>query len=262
MNPTLYHKDFFNSWNQIKENSIDLILTDPPYGILSDVQEWDVIPPIKEMESIFSTLLKPNGQLIMFCDLNLLMELMAGFTNHFKFRFYLIWKKTSPMPISQFRPLPETEFILVFRKKSTLEKDLTWNWRELGVKSDPYFKQNYDKSMITRKGEKIDKNVNDDGWRYPRQIFSAPNKPNMVKAERSIHPTQKPEILLRKLIRTFTNLGETILDPFTGSGSTLISSFRENRHSIGFEIHEKYYKDAHKRINNATAQETLFREIS
>jgi len=262
LNPILYNSDFFLMSGLVKSQSADLILTDPPYGVLSDVQKWDIIPPIKEMETIFNTLLKPNGQLVIFCDLNLLMELLAGFTDHFKFRFYLIWQKTSPMPISQFRPLPETEFILVFRKKNTLEKNLTWDWKELGEKGDPYIKRNYDKSMMTRKGEKIDQNINGDGWRYPRQIIKAPNKPNMIEAERSIHPTQKPEILLRKLIRTFSNPGETILDPFSGSGSTLISSFRESRHSIGFEIEEKYFKDAQQRINTITAQESLFSEIS
>jgi site-specific DNA-methyltransferase (adenine-specific) len=262
MNPILHYKDFFKSWDQIKENSIDLILTDPPYGILSDVQKWDIIPPIKEMESIFNKLLKPNGQVIIFCDLNLLMELLSGLTNHFRFRFYLIWQKTSPMPISQFRPMPETEFILVFRKKGSLEKNLTWNWRELGEKGNPYTKKNYGTSISTRKGSKQVVNTNGDGWRYPRQIMRYENKPNMKEAERSIHPTQKPEALLRRLVRTFSNTVETILDPFAGSGSTLISSFKEDRHSIGFELEKRYFKDAQQRINTITAQESLFSEIS
>lgn len=257
MNPILHHKDFFRHWQSIEPESIDLILTDPNFGILTDIQKWDVIPPINEMEVIFNTLLKPTGQVVMFADLNLLLEILSGFTNYFKYRFYLIWEKTGGMPISHSRPIPNTEFILVFRKKGILEKDLCWNPYEMGEKGDPFIKHNYDKSMMTRKGRKQDCNKNENGWRYPKTIIKAPNKPNMAISERTRHPTQKPEILLRKLIKGFSNPGETILDPFTGSGSTLISSFKENRYSIGFEIEKKYYTEARKRIENITAQEAI-----
>jgi len=257
MKPVFYHSDFFKYWNQIKENSIDLILTDPPYGILTDIQKWDIIPPIKEMESIFNTILKPTGQVIIFSDLTFLIKLYSTFTHHFQFRFNLIWEKTGGMPISEQRPIPNTEFILVFRKKGIREKDLCWNPYEMGEKGEPYIKRNYDKEIPIRKKRKQEYNTNKNGWRYPKTIIKAENKPNMNKSERTKHPTQKPEILLRKLIRCFSNPEETILDPFSGSGSTLVSAFKENRYSLGFEIDKNYYTEAKQRINNITSQEIL-----
>ena len=77
--------------------------------------------------------------------------------------------------------------------------------------------------------------------------------------ERTSHPTQKPEILLRKLIRGYSNPGDLVLDPFAGSGSTLASAYKENRRSIGFEIEKKYFQEAKQRIERLTAQETLWK---
>lgn len=258
MNPNIINKDFFTGWNRIEDHSIDLILTDPPYGILHDVQSWDVVPDIVNMEIIFDKLLKPTGQVVMFSDLNLLLEILAGFVNHLQFRFYMIWEKTGGMPISKNRPIPNTEFILVFRKKGTLEKDLCWNPKEMGEKGEPYIKRNYDKDIPIRKGQKLDINQNTNGWRHPKTIIKAPNKPNLEKCERTSHPTQKPEILLRKLIRCFSSSGETVFDPFAGSGSTLASAYKESRKSIGFEIEKIYFTEAKRRIETLTAQEVLF----
>jgi len=264
MKPILYHKDFFNGYKAIKEHSVDLVLTDPPYGIywketnLHTGLEWDVMPDVERMETVFDKLLTPTGQIVMFADLNLLLALLSGFTNHFLFRFYLIWKKSGGMPISKFRPLPDTELILVFRRKNMIEANLTWNWKALGKNGQPYRKKNYNKNIPIRKGKKLDYNQNDDGWRYPKTIIEAPNKPNFEKNERTLHPTQKPEILVRKLIKCFSNKGDTVLDPFTGSGTTLVCSHLESRKSIGFEINKRYYTEALNRIKNHTAQETLF----
>ena len=167
-----------------------------------------------------SKLLKPTGQVIMFADLNLLIDLLAGFTNHFQFRFYFIWVKSGGMPISKMRPINDTEFILVWRRKGTPEKELTWHPYELSPeKGLPYSKRNYTNNIPTRKGKKSPVNENKDGWRYPKATLYAPSRPNMTQEERSVtsNPCQKPLSLLRRLIKTFTNPGDIVLDSFAGS---------------------------------------------
>lgn len=62
------------------------------------------------------------------------------------------------------------------------------------------------------------------------------------------HPTQKPEALMVELIRLFTNYNEKILDPFMGSGTTLVAAKRLGRKAIGIEIEEKYCEIAAKRL--------------
>ena len=63
-----------------------------------------------------------------------------------------------------------------------------------------------------------------------------------------MHPTQKPVPLLEYLIKTYTNEGETVLDNCIGSGTTAIACMNTSRNFIGFEMDQKYYEIANKRI--------------
>lgn len=72
------------------------------------------------------------------------------------------------------------------------------------------------------------------------------------------HPTQKPVDLIRYLVRTYSNEGETILDNCMGSGTTAIACIKEKRNFIGFELNKEYYEKACKRIAAEKAQLTLF----
>lgn len=71
-------------------------------------------------------------------------------------------------------------------------------------------------------------------------------RPNAIGAQR--HPTEKPVALLRELIESSSKHGETVLDPFAGSGSTLVAAFLEGRKAIGIEIEERYCEVAAKRL--------------
>lgn len=73
-----------------------------------------------------------------------------------------------------------------------------------------------------------------------------------------IHPTQKPVELMSQLIVASTKEGDTVLDPFMGSGTTAIAAIREKRNFIGFELDKEYYDKACKRIKQERAQLTLF----
>ena len=74
----------------------------------------------------------------------------------------------------------------------------------------------------------------------------------------TFHPTQKSVDLLRWLIRTYTNEGETVLDNCMGSATTAIAAIKEKRHFIGFETNAEYYEKACKRIDAEQRQLTLF----
>ena len=79
------------------------------------------------------------------------------------------------------------------------------------------------------------------------------NRVHRGMEEASAHPSQKPEELLRRLIRFFSMPGDLILDPFMGSGTTLRAAKDLGRRAIGIEIEEKYCEIAVKRL----AQEVL-----
>ena len=88
------------------------------------------------------------------------------------------------------------------------------------------------------------------------------NYPNAVieydVEQDAFHPTQKPVDLLRYLIRTYSNEGDTILDNCMGSGTTAVACIREKRHFIGFELNKEYFYKACKRIDAERRQLTLF----
>ena len=72
------------------------------------------------------------------------------------------------------------------------------------------------------------------------------------------HPTEKPLPLMREIIQDFTNPGQTILDPFMGSGTTGVACVKLGRKFIGIELDEKYFDIACKRIEEAYSQPDLF----
>ena len=257
MNPRLNVGDFYTQPDIIEP--VDHILTDPPFGILQGLQAWDVCPDLQELDRIFARLLKPSGQALIFCDLNLLITLMASF-NQLTFRHYHIWQKSGGMPVTKNRPIPDSDLILVFKHSTARERSLTWNPWDMGDNGDPYFKRNGEANIPTRRQKKSPYNVNLTGKRFPKTIIKAPSKPNMEAWERSNHPTQKAESLLRKLIRGYSNPGDLVLDPFAGSGSTLISAYKEGRDSIGFENDPQYYQEALNRIEKATNQIEIFNQ--
>lgn len=79
--------------------------------------------------------------------------------------------------------------------------------------------------------------------------------------EKHLHPTQKPLKLIRRLIEASSNEGDVVLDPFSGAGSTQISSIQLNRHYIGIELDEKYYKIGLQRIKEEKEIFSLFDSV-
>ena len=74
----------------------------------------------------------------------------------------------------------------------------------------------------------------------------------------ALHPTQKPVALIRRLVLTYTNEGDTVLDNCMGSGTTAIACIKEKRHFIGFELSKEYFDKAQRRIDNECRQLTLW----
>ena len=89
-----------------------------------------------------------------------------------------------------------------------------------------------------------------------RQYLS--NVLEFAKDTDGFHPTQKPVALIRRLVLTYTNEGDTVLDNCMGSGTTAIACIKERRHFIGFELSKEYFDKAVRRIKAEQAQLTLF----
>lgn len=75
----------------------------------------------------------------------------------------------------------------------------------------------------------------------------------LTGASTRTHPAPYPEGLVERLIRMFSFVGDTVLDPFMGTGTTTVAAAKWGRNSIGVEIDPHYYAMAEKRIRQATA---------
>lgn len=96
---------------------------------------------------------------------------------------------------------------------------------------------------------------NDSGLRYPRSVLYFKTAEN----EGKYHPTQKPLELFQYLIQTYTDPGDTVLDPCFGSGTTAVACKTLDRNFIGFEKEESFYQNARKRFSTLYP-ESIFKE--
>jgi len=236
----LFNDDMFNVLGNLELQSIDLLLTDFPYGTLNKRNEWDSIIDYPTFWKKVDMICKPNCAVISTAAQPFTSVLIASNYEHFKYT--MVWEKSKSSGYlnAKKQPLRAHEEVVVFYKKQP-----TYN---------PQMTQGtpYDKGKAVRDTEAYGvqtKEVhvkNDTGLRYPRSVIYF----KTAESEGKYHPTQKPVLLYEYLIRTFSNENDVILDPCMGSGTTGVAAVNCNRNFIGIEREEKYFTVARDRINN------------
>ena len=234
--------DCLELMKDIPDGSVDLVLTDPPYG--TTACKWDSVIPFEPMWEQLNRVIKPNGAICLFCSEPFSSALRMSNIKNFKYDW--IWDKQrgSNFQNARKQPMKQHENICVFYKKQPTYNPQYWY-------STPYeTKERKRKNEIEglRGGSAANicaATVSEDGKRYPLSIIK------MSRDGNRIHPTQKPIALLEYLIRTYTNEGETVLDFTAGSGSTGVACVNTNRRFIGIELDEGYFNIARKRIEEA-----------
>lgn len=235
----LIQDDCFSALKTIPDHSVDLILTDPPYNIAkystgnmkfdwrsdinNDLAEWDLteLNP-KDLIDEFKRILKPNGNIFIFCSYNIIGEYHKVFDPEFDTFQFMVWHKTNPVP--NFRKssfLNSCELII-----SCWNKGHTWNF------TNQRDMHNFIESGICMGAERIkDKNG------------------------KSLHPTQKPVAILEKIVKIASNENDVVLDCFNGVGSTGEASLKNNRRYIGIEINKEYMNATEIRLNKYKKQD-------
>tara|TARA_Y100001972_G_scaffold66176_1_gene80643 strand:- start:447 stop:1172 length:726 start_codon:yes stop_codon:yes gene_type:complete len=236
----LFNNDCFDVFSKIENNSIDFILTDPPYG--TTACKWDIIIPFDLMWKELKRIIKDNGCIALFGSEPFSSSLRIS--NIKWFRYDWIWEKTRPTGffLAKKQPLKIHENISIFYKKQCFYNPLKKKADEKKIDKRKTFNptQNPYLGGITKNRTK------DDGTRFPLSIqkFSS-------ISQKGQHPTQKPIALLEYLIKTYTNKNDTVLDFTMGSGTTGVASKNLNRNFVGIEKDQKYFEIAKKRIHNA-----------
>lgn len=244
MNIELIHGDCLEKMRDIPDESIDMILTDLPYG--TTACKWDSVIPLDLLWKQYERIIKNNGAIVLFGQEPFSSNLRISKPNLYKYDWY--WEKerlTNVMQVKR-RPGKTIETISVFYKKQC-----TYNGQKTSHNGKLVTNLVKDGSLGNLVDSKQKKPVlyRDDRTRHPTQLL----KFNRDILKLNIHPTQKPVALMEYLIRTYTNESETVLDNTMGSGTTGVACINTNRNFIGIEMDKSYFDIATKRINDHKA---------
>ncbi|RZV18340.1 adenine-specific DNA-methyltransferase [Aliarcobacter butzleri] len=241
----IIYADIFDGLNTIKDNSIDLIFIDPPYNIGKKfgnfIEKWDnekdYIEWCYQWIDLCINKLKKNGSMY-------------------------IMTSTEAMPY----------FDIYIRKKMKILSRIVWSYDSSGVQAKKYYGSLYEPILFCVKNESnyifnyedilveaktgstrklIDyrgkipkpyntKKVPGNTWYFPRVRYRMKEYEN--------HPSQKPEILLERIIKASSNEGDIILDPFSGTFTTCSVAKKLGRRAIGIENQEEYIKIGLRRL--------------
>jgi site-specific DNA-methyltransferase (adenine-specific) len=230
----------------IPSESIDAIITDPPYG--TTACKWDSVIDFELMWEQLNRIIKPNGAIVLFGSEPFSSALRMSNIKNYKYDW--VWKKerlTNPLMVKKQAPR-YTENISIFYKKQCLYNPQMTKRKEGNKRNN--------KPRVYKDKTKVDT------VKYAERTLSGNNdliyQPNILEfsMQRGLHPTQKPVKLMEYLIKTYTNENETVLDFTMGSGSTGVACVNTKRNFIGIEQDESYFNIAKERINNIP--KTLF----
>ena len=241
----IYNLNCLDGMKQIRNGTIDMILSDLPYGITEC--EFDKVIPFIPLWSEYKRIIKPNGAIILTAKQPFTTDLICS--NREWYRYNMVWMKNISTGFlnSKVLPLQTHEDICVFyRHKPTYNPQM-----ESG------FSRKISKASSMRKckaAEIYSKAINlsdyDSTERYPISVIYFESDKN----NSAIHPTQKPVALFEYLIRTYSNETDVVLDTCMGSGTTAIACINTNRQFIGFETSKKYFEKSQERIYLSTSQ--------
>ena len=233
---------------KLPDASVDLVFADPPYNLQLDGdllrpnntvvdgvhQDWDKFLSFADYDAFTQTwlaecrrVLKPNGALWLIGSYHNIFRLGGALQD---IGFWLlndvVWRKTNPMPNFRGRRFTNAHETLIWAARSAASR-YTFNYEAMKALND-------------------DLQMRSD-WLIP--ICSGPERLKGVDGKKA-HPTQKPEALLHRVLLASTQPGDTVLDPFFGTGTTGAVARRLGRHFIGIERDPAYAKAAETRIAN------------
>lgn len=217
--------DSLDKLKEIKTESIDLIITDPPYNLSKDygtTKDKMIHNDYLEWLNIWlmecKRVLKKEGTIYVFMGVRYISYLYDILENSlgFKYNSWITWHYTQGIGKKKGFS-PRHDDILMFTKS----KKYTFNLDDIRIP------QKYYRSVNNMRGANPG-----DVWEFSHVHYSQKN--------RQTHPTQKPEGLIERMILASSNKGETVLDPFLGSGTTLRVAHYTDRKCVGIEINEEY----------------------
>lgn len=252
----IYHDDcltILNDKDKISPQSVQLIFADPPYNLSGNGlksknsktggdfnminEDWD---KMEDREFINFTnewiksckkALKSNGSIFIACSYHNMGESIMGLKNNgFEIKNIITWNKSNAMPNLTRRVLTHSSEFVIWAVKG---KGWVFNYEKLKELNPDKQKDGKEKQMR-------------DIWTIP--LCQGKERLRENKTNKALHPTQKPEELLKRIILGFSNEKDLVLDPFAGSGTTPFVAQKYGRNFIAIEKEKKYIKAISKRV--------------
>ena len=222
----------------IKTGSIDLIATDPPYEIHFEKHAWDAENSLNwdMLTKEFHRMLKPDGNLVIFQGWSNVMKTHSEIGTLFELKNWIIYDRIKGRGA-------KTNLV------STRE-DILWY-----TKDEKKYTYNKIPSTILKKTKGTIGRKNDIQYRALSNVWTDISPIVPWSKERVKHPTQKPLMLMDRILQVFSNSGDVVLDPFSGSGTTAVSSIRQGRSYICFENNKEYFDIMEERIRQSTYEQ-------
>ena len=226
---TLINGDCIEEMGKLDDNSIDIIIADLPYGRFKGL-DWDKCIDLDKMWEQIWRISKPTTPVFLFGDFKFCNILMNSQPKWFKYE--IAWVKTqSTTPLLTKRmPGRATEYILVFYKKQPV-----------------YNICKYHTKVVNRVKRKSPQFVYTDTESYSESNRYTPSLPlnviqsKIVKKKIIKNITEKPQIVLERLLKYYSNEGDTCLDFTMGSGSCGVACKTLNRNFIGIELKKEHF---------------------
>lgn len=231
--PTLLCGDCLELMKRIPNGSIDMVLSDLPYGTTRC--RWDTPINLQELWKQYRRVVKKNGAIVLFSAQPFTTELISS--NKAMYRYEWIWRKTQPSGFMNAKKMPlrtHENIEIFYRKPPTYNPQMTHGHQRKTATA--YGTRESDGSSCYGREER--NYTYDSTDRYPVDVlqYSTGDK------SKRLHPTQKPVDLLEYLVKTYTNPGETVLDNCMGAGSTGVACLNTGREFVGIELDPEYNK--------------------
>ena len=238
---SVVHSDALIYLISLPDYSVDAIISDPPYNItnLDFEQAIDWSAFWVQARRVIKCKASP---VILFSQQPFTTDLIMS--NRKGWRYEIIWEKTMPVGFldANRRPLRCHENIQIFgdglpKYIPQMETSIVYRagMRRSGAAD------HYNKHVRTGRYE-------DNGSRYPRSVWKYAQRHSSFHNTITLHPTEKPLPLIERLILTYTQVGDVVLDPFAGSGTTLVAARNLGRHYLGCDISAEYVGVARGRL--------------
>ena len=232
----------------LPDQSVDVIFADPPYNLqlggmltrpdqsLVDAvdDEWDQFASFEAYDAFTRAwllacrrVLKPSGTIWVIGSYHNIFRVGATLQDlNFWILNDVIWRKTNPMPNFKGRRFQNAHETMIWATRDPKAKGYTFNYDAM-------------------------KAANDDVQMRSDWLFPICNGGERLKDAdgKKVHPTQKPEALLARILMASSKPGDVVLDPFFGSGTTGAVAKRLGRHFVGIEREQAYIDAARERID-------------